>query len=139
MCNTHPAWFWQNETDPLSLFFPYPIRFRSPKDGSDLCKTGPDSIWFWLTVSGFWPNRSGPEASRCARIIRPISGQCFPADPDRMRHVYWDNLTTGRIRRSNYGLIACSIPGRVWRLVFSSTKVCPVCRVTGALTKELVF
>ena len=53
MCNTHPAWFWQNETDPLSLFFPYPIRFRSPKDGSDLCKTGPDSIWFWLTVSGF--------------------------------------------------------------------------------------
>ncbi len=33
----------------------------------------------------FWPNGSGPEASRCARIIRPASGQCFPADPDRMR------------------------------------------------------
>ena len=33
----------------------------------------------------FKPNGSGPEASRCARIIRPASGQCFPADPDRMR------------------------------------------------------
>ena len=32
----------------------------------------------------FWPNGSGPEASRCATIIRPASGQCFPADPDRM-------------------------------------------------------
>ena len=33
----------------------------------------------------FWPNGSGPEASRCARVVRPASGQCFPADPDRMR------------------------------------------------------
>ena len=33
----------------------------------------------------FWPNGSGPEASRCARIIRPASGQCWPADPGRMR------------------------------------------------------
>jgi len=32
----------------------------------------------------FWPNGSGPGASQCARIIRPPSGQCFPADPDRM-------------------------------------------------------
>ena len=30
----------------------------------------------------FWPNRSIPEASQCARIIPPASGQCFPADPD---------------------------------------------------------
>ena len=33
----------------------------------------------------FWPNGSGPEASQCARIIRPASGQCFRADPDRMQ------------------------------------------------------
>ena len=32
-----------------------------------------------------WRNGSGPEASHCARIIRPASGQCFPADTDRMR------------------------------------------------------
>ena len=34
----------------------------------------------------FWPNGSGPETSHCsARIIRTASGQCFSADPDRMR------------------------------------------------------
>ena len=32
----------------------------------------------------FWPNGSGPEAIRCARIIRPASSQCFPADLDWM-------------------------------------------------------
>ena len=37
----------------------------------------------------FWPNGSSPEASQCARNIRPASGQCFPlirtgceSDPD---------------------------------------------------------
>ena len=49
-----------------------------------LCKTSPDPIKFWLTVR-FWPNGSGPEASQCARIIRPASGQRHPADPERMR------------------------------------------------------
>ena len=33
----------------------------------------------------FWPNRSGPEASLCARIIQPTSGQRFPANLDWMR------------------------------------------------------
>ena len=33
----------------------------------------------------FWPNGSGPEASWCARIIWPTSGQCFQADPDWMQ------------------------------------------------------
>ena len=50
-----------------------------------LCKTCPDPIWFWLTVSGFSLNGSGPEASRCARLIGPVSGQRFRAGPDRMR------------------------------------------------------
>ena len=47
-----------------------------------LRKTSPDPVWFRHTQ--FWPNGSGPEVSRCARIIRPASGQCFRADPDRM-------------------------------------------------------
>ena len=52
-----------------------------------LRKNRPDLIWFWLTVSGFGQNSdgSGPEASQCARIIRPASGRCFRADPDLMR------------------------------------------------------
>ena len=33
----------------------------------------------------FWPNGSGPEASPVCQIIQPASGQCFPADPDRMQ------------------------------------------------------
>ena len=48
-----------------------------------LCKTRLDLIWFWLTVR-FWPNRSGPEAIWCARIIQPASSQCFQAHPDQM-------------------------------------------------------
>ena len=33
----------------------------------------------------FWPDGSVPEASQCARIIRPASGQRFPANPDGIR------------------------------------------------------
>ena len=29
----------------------------------------------------FWPNGSGPNASRRARILGPVSGQAFRADP----------------------------------------------------------
>ena len=41
-----------------------------------LYKTGPD-----LCLNGlvrFWPNGSGPEASHCARMIRPGSGRLQP-------------------------------------------------------------
>ena len=33
----------------------------------------------------FGPNGSNPEEKQYKRIIRPASGKCFPADPDRMR------------------------------------------------------
>ena len=54
-----------------------------------LCKTSPDPDLVLADCVRFWPNGSGPEASRCARIIRPVSGHCFPADVNRIRHVYW--------------------------------------------------
>ena len=46
-----------------------------------------DCVRFWAKRirSGSKPNGSGPEASQCAKIIRSASGNCFPADPDRMR------------------------------------------------------
>ena len=50
-----------------------------------LCKTSPGSDLILADCVRFWPNGSGPEASRCAGNIRSASGQCFPADPDRMR------------------------------------------------------
>ena len=37
----------------------------------------------------FWPNGSDPEASWCARIIWPTSGQCFQADP------HWIQIGSG--------------------------------------------
>ena len=46
-----------------------------------LCKTRPDWMWFWLT----WPNGSSLDASQCARIIRPASGQCYQASLDQMQ------------------------------------------------------
>ena len=33
----------------------------------------------------FGPNGSNPEARQYKKIIRPASGKCFPADPDRTR------------------------------------------------------
>ena len=65
--------FWQDSTGPLPVSH-FQTRFRSST--SD------------LVLSDYvrcWPNGSGPEASRCARIIRPASAQCFRVDPDRMR------------------------------------------------------
>ena len=53
-----------------------PDHIAQNQSGSDLFMT--DCVRFWL-------NGSGPEASRCARIIRPTFGQCLRAGPDRMR------------------------------------------------------
>ena len=68
---------------PVSRF---QIRFRSSTDVPDnTVQNQPGSGLILTDCVRFWPNGSGPEASRCAGIIRPASGPCFPADPDRMR------------------------------------------------------
>ena len=77
--------FWQNATGPWP-FSHFQTWFYSATDilvntvqnqpGSDLVLT--DCV-------RFWPNGSSLEASRCARIIWPTSGQCFQADPDQMQ------------------------------------------------------
>ena len=82
--------FWQGATGPL-LVSHFQTRFRRSTDVPDNTvqnQPGSDSVLADCVM--FWPNGSGPEASRCSRIIRPVSGQCFPADPDRMRTFrYW--------------------------------------------------
>ena len=65
-----------------------------------LCKTRPDPDLVLADCVRFWPNGSGPEASRCARIIRPASGQCFSADVNRIRHVYW--VLTEKVKSVNW-------------------------------------
>ena len=73
-----------------------PARYRFPtfRFGSVLPQTAriiiteqnqPGSDLVLADCVRFWPNVSGPEASRCAGNIRPASGQCFRVDPDRMR------------------------------------------------------
>ena len=60
-----------------------------------LCKTSPDPDLVLADCVRFWPNGSGPEASRCARIIRPAFGQCFPDDPDIDRMRIGSGMFTG--------------------------------------------
>ena len=77
--------FWQDATGPLPVSH-FQTRFRSSTDVPDkIVQNQPGSNLVLADCVRFGPNGSGPEASRCARIIRPASGQCFPADPDRMR------------------------------------------------------
>jgi len=74
--------FWQDATSllPVSHFQTW---FRSSTDVLDnTVQNQPGSSLVLVDCGGFWPNRSGPEASRCARIIQLASGLCFPADPD---------------------------------------------------------
>ena len=68
---------------PVSDFW---TRFRSStEDPDNIVQNQPGSDLVLADCVRFWPSRSGPEASRWARNIRPASGQCFPSDPDRMR------------------------------------------------------
>ena len=77
--------FWQDATGLLPVSH-FQTRFRSSTDVPDnTVQNQPGSDLVLADCVRFWPNGSGPEASRCARIIRPGSGQCLPADPDRMR------------------------------------------------------
>ena len=70
------------------------------------------------------PNGSGPEASRCARITRPVSGHRFRPDPDRMR--IGSGMFTGNC--GPLGLSYCRsqkqhavcMPGHASRLGFGS-------------------
>ena len=77
--------FWQDATGPLPVSHFQP-RFRSSRNVPDnIVQNQPGSDLVLADCVRFWPKGSGPEASQCARIIRPASGRCFPVDPDRMR------------------------------------------------------
>ena len=74
-------------TQPARYQFPT-FRLRSVLPQTSriiLCKTSPDPVWFWLTVSGF--GQTDPVRKQ-AGVQEPsgplLANQCFPADPDRM-------------------------------------------------------
>ena len=66
----------QDATCPLPVS-DFQTRFRSSTDIPDyIIQNQPGSDLVLADCVRFWPNGSGPEASRCARIIRrPASGQ----------------------------------------------------------------
>ena len=80
-----PVWAKGNRPLPASSF---QTRLRSSTQGPDRILQNQPGSDIVLVVRAdcarFWPNRSGPEASRCARTIGPASGQRFRADLDRM-------------------------------------------------------
>ena len=88
--------FWQDATGPLPVSR-FQTQFRSSTDVPDnIVHNRPGSDLILADCVRFWPNGSGPKASRCARIIRPASGQSFPADPDWVR--IGSSMFTGVIR-----------------------------------------
>ena len=80
--------FLQDATGPLPVSH-FWTRFRSSTDDPDnIVQNQPGSglvLGDCVRFCQVLPNGSGTEASQCARIIRPTSGQCVPPDPDRMR------------------------------------------------------
>ena len=77
--------FWQDATGPLPVSR-FQTRLRSSTDVPDnVIQNRPGADLVLADCAGFGPSGSGPEASRCARIIRPGSGQYFPAEPARMQ------------------------------------------------------
>ena len=77
--------FWQDASGPLPVSH-FHTRFRSSTNiPNNIVQNDPGSNLVLADCVRFWPNGSRPEASHCARVIRPTSGQCFPADSDRMR------------------------------------------------------
>ena len=83
VCKNHRAWFWQNATGPLPVSH-FQTQLRSSTDDADHIVQNQPRSDLVLAVR-FWPNGSGPEASRYAKIIGPASGQHFQANPDWMR------------------------------------------------------
>ena len=74
--------FWPDANGPPPVSH-FQSRFRSSTDVPDnIVQNQPGSDLVLADCVRFWPNGSGPEASLCARIIRPVSGQCFLSESD---------------------------------------------------------
>ena len=90
--------FWQDATGPPPVSH-FQTQFRSSTDVPDnIVQNQPGSDLVLADCVRFWPNGSGPEVGQCARIVRPASGHCVPAHPDRMRIGY--GMFTGLIQEN---------------------------------------
>ena len=104
MYKNHQACFWRKATSwlPVSHF---QMRLHPSTDSSD--HTVQNQLRLVLVLADcvrFWSNGSSPEASQCAKIIRPASGQCFQANPDRIQHVYCESKSDLPVAHSGHQL-----------------------------------
>ena len=96
--------------------FPHPIQFCSSKEGPDHSAQN----WPGSDLDGlvrFWPNASGLEANRCARIISPGSGRTQPA------HYHLPSFRLRSILPSRQPGSYCANLARIW---FGSGWLCQV-------------
>ena len=101
--------FWQDATSPLPVF-PFQTRLQSSTDvPDDTVQNQPGSDLVLPDCVRFWPHGSGPEANRSAKITRPVSGQIFRADPDRMR--IGSGMFTGTVTHNGLSVSQCT---NVW-------------------------
>ena len=77
--------FWKDAPAPLPVSDLLTQPRSSTDDPNNIVQNQPGPGLVLADCVRFWPNGSGPEASRCTRIVRLASGQCFPPEPDRMR------------------------------------------------------
>ena len=109
VCKNHLARFLAGRNRPATSFpFSDSVPF-STNVPDNIVQNQPESDLVLADCVRFWPNGSGPEASRCARIIRPASGQCFPVDPDRIR--IGSGMFTGMLL-TTVRKISCSVPSK---------------------------
>ena len=107
---TRPG-FWQDATGPLPVS-DFLTRFRSSTDVPDnTVQNQPGSDLVLADCVRFWPNGSGPEASQCARTIRPASGQGFPAKYRIAANS--NNAFHSRLSAASALLSAVQVPGHV--------------------------
>ena len=82
VCKNHRTRFWKNATGPLPVSH-FKTLLCSSADGPDhIVQSQPGSDLILVDCVRFWPNGSGPEASRCARIIQHSSGNA--SEPNRI-------------------------------------------------------
>ena len=110
MYRNHWAWFLAGRKWPSTSF---PVR--------QSCILSQTSwiILYKTSCVRFGPSGSGPKARRCARIIRPASGQHFRADLDWMWNASGTFRFTGLMLCSAWtveNLAGCAVTVWVWHL-----------------------
>ena len=100
--------FWQDATGPLPVSHFWTWLYSSTDILDNIVQNQPGSDLVLADCVRFWPNGSGPEASRCARIIRPVSG--------RMQPVHYQFPTFGP---------GCILP-QTSRIIFCKTSPNPI-------------